>query len=115
MYCLRCGRETTEDHVFCDECRKYMEQYPVRPGTAVLLPKRKEVPAVKKAKRHGPPAPKEQIQKLKKQRTALLAVLIVLCLILLAAAASIVFLIRNENVQPGQNYSAVTQATETTP
>ena len=40
MNCMKCGREIEEGQVFCIDCLKDMEKYPVRPGTAVHLPKR---------------------------------------------------------------------------
>ena len=42
MYCLKCGREVYEDQVFCSDCIAVMEKYPVKPGTVILLPKRRE-------------------------------------------------------------------------
>ncbi len=46
MGCLKCGRDLDEGQVFCRECLKFMENHPVQPGTAVLLPTRREAPAV---------------------------------------------------------------------
>ena len=40
MACLKCGKETGENQVFCSECKQIMEQYPVKPGTPIQLPKR---------------------------------------------------------------------------
>lgn len=40
MECLKCGKETKENQVFCSECKQIMEQYPVKPGTPIQLPKR---------------------------------------------------------------------------
>ena len=42
MYCLKCGREVYEDQVFCPDCVSVMEKYPVKPGTVILLPRRRE-------------------------------------------------------------------------
>ena len=54
MYCLRCGSETQEEKVFCDVCLEDMEQYPVKPGTVVTLPRQNETATSKKT------APKRQ-------------------------------------------------------
>lgn len=47
MKCIRCARDTTENHVFCDECLKEMELYPVRSDTPVVLPDRTDHTPVK--------------------------------------------------------------------
>lgn len=41
MNCLRCGKETEENQVFCKECLEDMERHPVKPGTPIQLPNRK--------------------------------------------------------------------------
>ena len=109
MNCLKCGRETTEDHVFCDSCREEMQKHPVRPGTAVILPKRKKEVLLKKPRHHGhsPGPPEDQIRRLKHQRTWLICLLLV-C-ILCFASSMLLFLNREpeEGRLPGQNYSAV--------
>lgn len=111
MHCLRCGRETQEDHVFCDLCRNQMKKYPVRPGTAVMLPRRKETAAPKKTKRHAPPKPAELIKKLRRQRRGLRITVFCLVVLLAAVAAALVYVTKKEVVRPGQNYSAVTETT----
>ena len=40
MNCVKCGREIPEDQVFCEICLTEMENYPVKPGTAVHIPPR---------------------------------------------------------------------------
>ena len=49
MACLKCGRETKE--VFCDECKKNNDQYPVKPGTPISIPDREAYFAQKRANR----------------------------------------------------------------
>lgn len=49
MYCMKCGKEILEKQVFCDACLAGMEQYPVKPGTPVLLPNRSAPAPVKKS------------------------------------------------------------------
>ena len=108
MNCLRCGRETQGDDAFCDSCKETMKKYPVRPGTAVILPKNKESAAQRKQKRHQPPALQDQIRKLKKQRLQLRIMVICLFLILvLGIAAGAYFLYREQPSKPGQNYVVV--------
>ena len=40
MSCMRCGKETKESQVFCEECLADMERHPVKPGTPIQLPNR---------------------------------------------------------------------------
>ena len=40
--CMKCGREIGEGQAFCEECLEVMDQYPVRPGTYVRIPPRKD-------------------------------------------------------------------------
>ena len=40
MQCLRCGRETEGDHVFCFLCETVMVKHPVKPNTVVTIPER---------------------------------------------------------------------------
>ena len=38
MSCLNCKKDTVGTAVFCDECLKAMEAYPVEKGTPALIP-----------------------------------------------------------------------------
>lgn len=40
MQCLRCGRETHDDHVFCFLCEAVMAKSPVKANTVVTIPER---------------------------------------------------------------------------
>jgi hypothetical protein len=51
MYCLKCGKGTQEEHVFCDSCLEVMDRYPIKPGTPVQLPHRDSSTAPKKTSR----------------------------------------------------------------
>ena len=42
MNCMKCGREISDDNVFCTDCLLEMEKYPVDSGVVVLLPRRRE-------------------------------------------------------------------------
>ncbi len=91
MYCLRCGRDTGSESIFCTQCRDAMEQCPVKPGTPVHLPQQKEdSPAKKKNRRKRPATPEEQVAALKRtlkksRRTS--AILIVLLLLIIGLMA----------------------------
>ena len=48
MNCMKCGRETKEDAVFCEECLEHMNRHPVPPNTLVYVPTEKDRATVKK-------------------------------------------------------------------
>ena len=114
MRCMKCGRETQEGAVFCLDCQVDMEKYPVKPGTAIQLPRRTEAPPSRRV--HFRPAltPEEQLKRLRRTIRRL-ALALAVCLLLLAAG----FFFLAEHMKshadplPGQNYSAVTTTPET--
>lgn len=108
MNCIKCGRETTGEDVFCQECLSEMGRYPVQPGTVVLLPRRKDSSYAKKAPKRHTPSPEEQISVLRNRISIL-----VLLLVFSIAAIALMFkptmhYIRDEHYEIGQNYSSVT-------
>jgi len=40
--CMRCGKDTQDRDVFCPECLEEMERYPVKPGTVIQIPVRRD-------------------------------------------------------------------------
>ena len=111
MNCMKCGTDVPDGRVFCDSCLRGMADYPVKPGTVVLLPKRPEQPSVKipYIKRRTPPSLEEQVVSLRKR----LRIMTVLFLLTLVAAAflayfSVEHLLEQDAPLPGQNYSAMT-------
>lgn len=87
MYCMKCGVEIPEKQVFCDHCREEMQKHPVKPGTPVNLPNRKQ-PAIIKGGRLLDLQPEEQIAQLRKKlkftRLVLLTVLLLLAMSIVA-------------------------------
>ncbi len=81
MYCLRCGRDTNNDRVFCKECLDLMEEYPVKPGTAIQLPRRTTNVNQKRQNRRRALSPEEQVVRLKVTSRTLFALL---CTVLVA-------------------------------
>lgn len=111
MNCMKCGRELSDDGVFCAQCLAEMEKHPVRPGTVVHLPRHAPEAPVKKtpARRKPHVSPEEKVKQLRKL-VARLAVALAICTALLAAAGyfAVVHLLENETVVlPGQNYSSL--------
>ena len=81
MNCVKCGRETAEERVFCDLCLEEMEKHPVDPRTAVYIPRRTEEEPRKIVQRKKPVlTPSEQVLRLKKKlrRTRIALVLALL-------------------------------------
>lgn len=113
MQCLRCGKTTQENAVFCDSCLSAMEKHPVKPGTAIHLPYRTAAASVKKqaARRKALPL-EEQIQHLKRaNRRLLLALLIALAALGLCAGVLVYRLTQPSSAQlpfPGRNYAIET-------
>lgn len=111
MHCLKCGRETDEGQVFCQECLLDMGKHPVDPNEVVLLPQRPATPPAKKPARRRTVPPEERILQLKK-RIRLLAVLLVLVTTIAAALAyPTVQYFRRYRLRPGQNYSSIVATT----
>ena len=83
MNCVKCGREIEHDQVFCPVCLKGMEEYPVKPGTVVHIPKHPEDEERKAPPKKKPVlSPEEQNRRLKRKLLGLrigLAVMLLLC------------------------------------
>lgn len=48
MNCIKCGRKSGENQVFCNDCLEKMKQNPVNPDTVINLPKRPAPSPIKK-------------------------------------------------------------------
>lgn len=111
MNCMKCGRETVNEQIFCDLCLEEMERYPVRPGTVILLPQRRHDSVTKKTppRRKQTLPPEEQVRVLRRLIRRLAAVLILLLALLAATGYFTVihFLESDAVLLPGQNYSTV--------
>ena len=113
MNCMKCGRETVGDAVFCEDCLDHMERYPVPANTLVYVPTEKDRAAVKKQIAARPVlTAEEQIKKLNKK-------LHVMGLLFALAFGAAVFLgllsldtIHELNVSNliGKNYTAITSS-----
>lgn len=106
MACMKCGRDTQDGQVFCETCLELMEWYPVKPGTAVQLPKRQDTPVRKNIKRRGP-TPEDQIKRLRRV-IRVLSILLVLMTILVGLTILPAYEhFMEDHFRPGQNYSTV--------
>ena len=69
MNCMKCGRETKDDAVFCEECLEHMARHPVPANTLVYVPSEKDRAAVKKHSASHPVvvSAEDQIKRLNKR------------------------------------------------
>lgn len=89
-----------------------MQRYPVRPGTVVQLPSRKETAAAKKVIRKKTISPEEQVEKLKKQVRTLWLSLILVSILAAALAVPTYQHWKESQKKIGQNYTAIIASTE---
>ena len=114
MNCMKCGRETAEEQVFCAGCLEEMERYPVKPGTVVHIPSRAETVEVHKTPRRKKPVlpVSEQMTRLRKKllwtRVALAVMLILFGILCFAVGRVMIEWDTREVI--GQNYTAVDAA-----
>ena len=111
MGCMKCGRDTLEDQVFCEACREDMKNYPVKPNIAVQLPQRNSVPVAKRSPqiRRRILTNEEIIRRLRKRCRIFLALWLVTALLLTATGFFAARYFFGEAIRlPGQNYSTFT-------
>lgn len=116
MKCLKCGRKVEDNHVFCTDCLLAMEKYPVKPGTAVILPSRNEPAPVRKAGYRFRPtfSQEEQLRVMKRRIHRLTLTLVVTLLLFAGLAFYTAHLLRSQaQPRPGQNYSSITTSEST--
>lgn len=111
MNCLKCGKETADPHVFCDDCQADMESSPVKPGTPVHLPHRAE-PQERKS-RHRTPSSREVLNSLRRMVRWLTATVAILTVIICLLAGILFRTISQQNATNliGKNYTTNTDIT----
>lgn len=107
MECMKCGRTIEPGNVFCDGCLEGMEQYPVKPGTPINLPRRTKPTAKKQPSRRRSLSHEELLEVQRKTIRQLQTAIICLLLCLGAAIAMMLYFAQNQEVHSdiGQNYS----------
>lgn len=111
MNCLKCGREISEDEVFCVECRLDAQRYPVNPAAAVFIPKRSAPEAPKKSPRKRSPSMEEQLNQLRRRYRVVLGLLVAVVLLVAVLAYPAVSYMREDHYAKGQNYRPITPVT----
>lgn len=113
MNCMRCGRETTSQQVFCDRCLDDMARHPVKPDVAIHLPNRKTKEAQRKQARHRKrELSAEELVPILRRRIRVLIAAVVILIMMLGAAAAGVWYANRPPTEPdvpniGQNYQTV--------
>lgn len=106
MKCLRCGVQIDDSRSFCEGCMASMEDYPVKPGTAVTVPVRERPEETRRIKQRKP---EEIIAELERKLTRLRRCIVVLLLLLAACVGFLAyrFISGEEEFVMGSNYSSV--------
>ena len=108
MQCLKCGKETKHEQVFCAQCLAVMDTYPVKPDVHIQLPKQADREFSKKSgKKRRLPSLEEQIASLRRKNRRLGAALLLVVLLLGAA----IYLLLRDAAPPteadtGKNYTS---------
>ena len=105
MNCMKCGREISEDQAFCQECLEAMERYPVRPGTYIRIPPRKDYEDIKQPRRKKELTPEEQLHKLQ-EKVRWLSIAVVA---LLATSILLGLFILRDILQPEQEEQQISR------
>ncbi len=91
MGCLKCGKDTKGEQVFCPRCMAAAEEYPVKPDVYIQLPNRPQQNPPKKAtKKRRVPSVEEQVTHLRARQRRLTAAIVALLLLLCAAGALVI-------------------------
>lgn len=109
MHCVKCGKKTENEQIFCPHCLEVMEAYPVKPDAHIQLPTRSAAPAQKKSgrKRRTLNAD-EKIAYLRGKVRQQRALMIVLALALLATVGTLLWTVsKQEESNIGKNYTYV--------
>lgn len=106
MFCLKCGRETTDGQVFCAVCQKSMALHPVAPGTAIHLPSRSTASAKRTAPKKRSVPLEEQISNLRRSLRRTRTFALIMLLILAMTAAILLHEVSDLDMPAiGQNYT----------
>ena len=109
MDCLKCGKKTTDEQVFCDTCLASMDAYPVKPDVHIQLPNRITGQAAKKPGRKSRAFSQEEqviVLRHRVRRLRVLVLLLLICIGILGAMVAKKTVIR-EDSELGKNYTFV--------
>ena len=107
MQCLRCGRETEGEQVFCFLCEAVMVKHPVKPNTVVTIPERSV-----RLRRSAPRKPQPPEDDTDQLRRTILQLRLWICMLMAALMLCVGVLTwqelhREEKPAIGQNYHSI--------
>ena len=108
MYCLKCGKETTDNQMFCDNCLGGMSEYPVKLDAKVHLPHRAATVAPKKqSSRKRVLQPEEQLVVMHRLVRRLITALVAVTVLFVLSVAGLAYTYKNSETVPtvGRNYT----------
>lgn len=107
MNCLKCGKETKDNQVFCPHCLNVMKDYPVKSDAHVHLPTRAPKPAARKRRfKRRSMSTEEQLQHSRKVVRTLLGLVLLLSLIVTFLGATLAHSLQNQETSNlGKNYT----------
>ena len=107
MKCMKCGRDVEAGQVFCLDCLKGMEDYPVNPNVTVRLPRRPDAGQNRKQTRRKSASEEEQIRMMKVRMRIMFWLLVIALAVIIALTIPAVRYLLEETISllPGQNYS----------
>lgn len=98
MNCVKCGKETEENNVFCSACLAEMGRYPVKPDTKVHIPARPEPVERKQSRPAKEKTLEEQIASLHKTVQMLIILVISLAAALLVSLGVLGYVLAEDAV-----------------
>lgn len=113
MRCLRCGKESQNEQVFCSNCLTVMEQRPIKPGTSAQIPERPVYTPERRTAQHYTASPAEQIKQLRETLRWMAITIVALSVILMLTAGMLIYTLTHSTNQPeagnlGRNYTSET-------
>lgn len=115
MNCLKCGKETCNGQVFCPDCQQIMQQYPVKPGTAIHLPPRNYTSSDKRQhEKNRTPSQEDAVTQLRGMIHWLTAAIALLSVLLLLTASMLIHTLSKDNAPTmiGRNYTTANSANQ---
>lgn len=108
MACMKCGKKTKDEQVFCPACLAVMDAYPVKADVRVQLPNRQKLEATRKSTRKRAVPPEEQVVQLRRSLRRARAFGLIVTLLLCAAGLlllQIFFAPAEDKAEHGTNYT----------